>query len=254
MEPKQPFIEPNIPAKFLKPYDPVATEDAIYKMWLDSGYFNPDKLPERHKEPFSIVLPPPNVTGTLHLGHALEDSLQDAIVRYERMKGKKVLWIPGTDHAAIATQAKVEKEIYKNEGKSRHDLGRDEFMRRTREFAQKSHDTIIKQMKKMGVSVDWSREAYTFDEPRNLAVRTAFKKMFDDGIIYRKYRVVNWDPKGQTTISDDEIVYTENKGKFYTFKYSRETSLSPSPLPAQRPRWATRLWLYIRKMPDINNI
>src|SRR5690606_28164957 len=129
-------------------------------------------------------------------------------VRYARMKGYKTLWIPGTDHAAIATQSKVEGEIYKKEGKRRQDLGREELLRRVNEFAAQSHDSIINQLKKMGASLDWSREAYTLDEKRNLAVRTVFKKMYDDGIIYRGYRVVNWDPKGQTTISDDEIVYT----------------------------------------------
>ena len=205
--------------RLLKPYDPTTTEDKIYKLWEESGFFNPDNLPERHKENFSIVLPPPNVTGTLHLGHALEDSIQDIIVRYKRMAGFKTLWVPGTDHAAIATQSKVEKEIQKKEGKSRYDLGREEMLKRIEEFAKQSHDTIISQIKKMGASLDWSREAFTFDEKRNFAVKTAFKQMYDAGLIYRGNRIVNWDPKGQTTISDDETVYEEKKGKFYTFKY-----------------------------------
>lgn len=218
----KPYQEPNIPQKFLKPYDPATTEDIIYESWLNSGYFNPDNLPERHKVPFSIVLPPPNVTGVLHMGSAFMVAIEDVMVRYARMKGFKVLWIPGTDHAAIATQSKVENEIYKKEGKRRHDLGREELLRRINKFAGESHDNILHQLKKIGASLDWSREAYTLDYERNLAVRTAFKKMFDDGIIYRGYRVVNWDPKGQTTISDDEIVYTESKGKLYTFKYSKD--------------------------------
>lgn len=223
MDPKkQPFPEPNIPAKYLKPYDPAATEDHIYRDWLDSGYFNPDNLPERHKEPFSIVLPPPNVTGILHMGSAFMVAIEDIMVRYARMQGKKTLWVPGTDHAAIATQSKVEGEIYKKEGKRRHDIGREELLRRINAFAQESHDNIVNQLKKIGASLDWSREAYTLDEKRNLAVRTTFKKMYDDGIVYRGYRVVNWDPKGQTTISDDEIVYTPGKGKLYTFKYSKD--------------------------------
>ncbi|MFA6158299.1 MAG: valine--tRNA ligase [Candidatus Paceibacterota bacterium] len=224
--PNQPFKEPNIPQKFLKPYDPATTEDAIYQGWIDSGYFNPDNLPERHKVPFSIVLPPPNVTGILHMGSAFMVAIEDVMVRYARMKGFKTLWIPGTDHAAIATQSKVETEIYKKEGKRRHDLGREELLRRINEFASQSHDSIVHQLKKIGASLDWSREAYTLDNKRNFAVRTAFKKMYDDGIIYRGYRVVNWDPKGQTTISDDEIVYTEGKGKFYTFKYSKDFPIS----------------------------
>lgn len=214
--------------KFLKPYDPIATEDRIYEEWLKSGYFNPDNLPARHKEPFSIVLPPPNVTGILHMGSALMIAIEDIMVRYARMQGKKTLWIPGTDHAAIATQSKVEKEIQKAEGKSRHDLGREELLKRIDAFAKESHDHIVHQIRKLGASVDWSRESFTLDEQRNLAVRTVFKKMYDDGLIYRGYRVVNWDPKGQTTISDDEIVYEERKAKMYTFKYSKDFPISIS--------------------------
>ncbi len=214
--------------KFLKPYNPEETESRISKKWEDSGYFNPDNLPARHKEPFSIVLPPPNVTGVLHMGSALMLAIEDIMVRYARMKGMKTLWLPGTDHAAIATQAKVEKEIQKKEEKSRYDLGRKEMLKRIEAFAKESHDIIVGQIKKMGASVDWSREAFTLDEKRNFAVRTAFKKMYDDGLIYRGYRVVNWDPKGQTTISDDEIVYETRKSKLYTFKYSKDIPISIS--------------------------
>ena len=153
------------------------------------------------------------------MGHALMLTVEDIMIRFERMRGKKTLWLPGTDHAAIATQSKVEKDIQKKEGKTRHDLGREEMMRRIEAFAKESHDIIVSQIKVMGASCDWSREAFTLDEKRNLAVRTVFKKMYDDGLIYRGYRIVNWDPKGQTTISDDEIVYTEEKTKFYYFKY-----------------------------------
>ncbi|HVU06334.1 MAG TPA: valine--tRNA ligase [Candidatus Paceibacterota bacterium] len=230
MEPKQPFPQPyppaNIPAKFLKPYNPAATEDAVYKAWVDSGYFNPDKLPPRHATPFSIVLPPPNVTGTLHIGHAEMLVIQDILVRYKRMKGFKTLWLPGTDHAAIATQSKVETEIYKKEGKRRQDLGREELVKRVNQFAQESHDTITNQIKKMGASVDWSREAYTLDEKRGEAVFEAFKRMHGDALIYQGYRIVNWDPKGQTTISDDEIDYKEGAGQLYTFKYSKDFPIS----------------------------
>jgi valyl-tRNA synthetase len=224
--PKKPFTEPNIPAKFLKPYDPASTEQAIYDLWEKSGYFNPDKLPERHKQPFSVVLPPPNVTGTLHIGHASMLVIEDIMVRYKRMKGFKTLWLPGTDHAAIATQAKVESELYKKEGKRRQDIGREELIKRTNQFAKESHDTIVNQVRKMGASVDWSREAYTLDKPREKAVFEAFKRMHSDGLIYRGYRVINWDPKGQTTISDDEIVYVEGKGTLYTFKYSKDFPIS----------------------------
>lgn len=210
--------------KFLKPYDPNTTEPAIYKLWEKSGLFNPDECiskghTEKDAEPFSIVLPPPNVTGTLHLGHAAMLAVEDIAVRFNRMKGKKTLWIPGTDHAAIATQSKVEKIIKKEEDKSRHDLGREEFLKRVDAFAQESHDTIVEQIKAMGASVDWTREAFTLDKPREKAVYTAFKKMYDDKLIYQGDRIVNWDPKGQTVISDDEIVRQEEKSKFYYFKY-----------------------------------
>jgi valyl-tRNA synthetase len=209
-----------------KAYDAASVEEKIYKLWEDSGYFNPDNL--GGTEVFSMMLPPPNVTGTLHLGHAYEDTMQDIIARYQRMLGKKVLWLPGTDHAPIATESKVAKMIEKDEEKRKADLGRDEFVRRVKEFAQNSHDTIVSQVRRMGASVDWSREAYTFDEPRNLAVRTAFKRMYDLGLIYRGNRVINWDVKGQTTISNDEIVYLERPAKLYTFRYSKDFPIAIS--------------------------
>ncbi len=214
--------ETGIPSR----YDP-AGEDNIYGLWEKSGYFAPEKcaadgVSKPGAPAFSIVLPPPNVTGTLHMGHAEMLAIEDIMVRYHRMKGDRTVWIPGTDHAAIATQARVEKDLQKKEGKSRYDLGREEFMRRVEQFAKESHDTITNQIKKMGASVDWSREAFTLDAKRSLAVRTAFQKMYDAGLIYRGYRVVNWDPKGQTVISDDEIVYAERQAKLYTFKYSAD--------------------------------
>ena len=209
-----------------KAYEPKKYEDNIYKRWEDSEFFDPDKCVEKgiaskKAKHFSIVLPPPNVTGTLHMGHAAMLAIEDVMVRYHRMKGDRTLWVPGTDHAAIATQSKVEKIILKEEKKTRHDLGREELLKRVNKFAQESHDTIVHQTKKMGASLDWNREAFTLDEPRNLAVRTVFKKMYDDRLIYRGYRAVNWSVKGQSTLSDDEIVYSERTGKLYTFKYSK---------------------------------
>lgn len=219
--------------KFLKPYDPSATESHIYKEWEESGYFNPDRmvadgLTKPDAKTYSIVLPPPNVTGRLHMGHALMLAVEDVFVRTKRMQGYRTLWIPGTDHAAIATQSVVEKEISKKEGKSRHDLGREELLARIGTFANESHDTIVNQLKVMGASLDWSREAFTLDETRTRAVRTVFKQMYDAGLIYRGNRIVNWDPKGQTTISDDEIVHEERKSKLYTFKYSKDFPISIS--------------------------
>ncbi len=211
-----------------KPYDAKEHEARLYKRWEDSGYFNPNNLPSRHTTPFSIILPPPNVTGTLHCGHATMLAIQDTIVRFKRMQGFKTLWLPGTDHAAIATQSRVEKEISKKEGKSRYDLGREELLRRIGIFAQESHDTIVGQCKSIGSSLDWSREAFTLDEKRNKAVYKAFKEMYDLGLIYRGQRVINWDPKGQTTISDDEIVYEEREATLYTFKYSTDFPIAIS--------------------------
>lgn len=208
-----------------KAYDHSKVEDKIYKLWEESGYFNPDNL---QGEPYTIILPPPNVTGTLHNGHALMATIEDILIRYKRMQGFKTLWLPGTDHAAIATQSKVEKILDKEEGKKKRDLGREEFLKKVDKFAQDSHDTIINQLKKMGASLDWSREAFTLDDKRTLAVRTAFKTMFDLGLIERDHRVINWDVKGQTTISDDEIVYQERTSKLYTFKYSKDFPISIS--------------------------
>ena len=222
----------EINEKFLKPYSPKDTEDKIYKLWEESGFFNPDICVEKgiikdDAPHFSIVLPPPNVTGNLHTGHALMLVIEEILVRYKRMQGYKTLWLPGTDHAAIATQSKVEK-ILEKEKIRKADLGREEFLKRVKEFADNSHDQIVNQTKKMGASLDWSREAFTLDEKRNFAVRTAFKKMYDEELIYRGYRIVNWDPKGQTTISDDEIVNEERKAKLYTFKYSPDFPISIS--------------------------
>ncbi len=215
----------DIPSKFLSPYNPIETEQRIYSLWISKNSF----APTGNGNPFSIILPPPNVTGNLHMGHALGIAIQDALIRYHRMKGDNTLWLPGTDSAAIATQAKVEKDIYKKENKSRYDLGREELIRRINKFAEESHTIITSQIEKLGASLDWSREAYTLDTKRNLAVRTAFKKMFDDGLIYRGHRIVNWDPKGQTTISDDELVYKTEKTTFYYLKYGPFTIATARP-------------------------
>ncbi len=218
-------------------YDIAEVEARIAKKWEDAGYANPDVCIEKgvtapDAEPFSIVLPPPNVTGTLHMGHAAMLAVEDIMVRYARMMGRRTLWVPGTDHAAIATQSRVEKDIMKEEKKSRYDLGREELLRRVHAFAGNSHDTIVHQVKRMGASLDWSREAYTLDEPRERAVRTAFTTLYELGLIYRGDRVVNWDPKGQTTISDDEIVYEERTAKLYTFRYAKDF---PIPIATTRP-------------------
>ncbi len=225
--------QPAIPEVFLKPYSAQESEEKTYALWEESGYFNPDICVEKNitapnAETFSIVLPPPNVTGTLHMGHAAMLAIEDTLVRYHRMKGDRTLWLPGTDSAAIATQSKVEGIIYKEEKKNRHDLGREELLKRIDVFAEESKDTIINQTKRMGSSLDWSRYAFTLDEKRNRAVTEAFKRMYDAGLIYRGSRIVNWDPKGQTTISDDEIVYEERDAVLYTFKYSADFPIAIS--------------------------
>ncbi|MFA6393491.1 MAG: valine--tRNA ligase [Patescibacteria group bacterium] len=200
-----------------KTYNPAEHEDGIYEKWEQSGFFNPDNL---KGDPYSIMMPPPNVTGVLHLGHALENSLMDVMARYQRMCGKKVLLVPGTDHAAVATQAKVEKLLMEKGVKNpRQELGREGLLKEIKKYAEESKATILSQIRKMGTSCDWSRLAYTFDDERNLAVNTVFKKMYDDGLIYRGKRIVNWDAKLQTTISDDEIVWHEEKAPFYYLQY-----------------------------------
>lgn len=222
-----------MPKELDKAFEPKKYEDGIYQRWEESGFFDPDVCVEKgvtspDAEPFTIVLPPPNVTGTLHMGHAAMLAIEDLMIRYHRMKGDRTLWLPGTDHAAVATESKVEGLLIKEEGlkKPKEELGREAFLHRVKKFAQESHDTIVNQSKKMGSSLDWSREAYTLDDVRNKAVRTVFKKMYDDGLIYRGYRVVNWSVKGQSTCSDDELVYVERPSKLYTFKYSKDFPIS----------------------------
>lgn len=216
---------PEIPEKLTRAYDPQETEPRIYRTWEQSGYFTPERLIEdnviaANAPPYTIMMPPPNRTGILHMGHALMLTIEDILVRYKRMRGFRTLWLPGTDHAAIATQSKVEKELQKKEKKNRHDLGREEFLRRVVEFADDSHKTITDQVKRFGASCDWTREAYTLDEVRNRAVNEVFKRMYDDGLIYRGHRIVNWDPKGQTTVSDEEVDHREEKATLYTFRYA----------------------------------
>ena len=211
-----------------KAYCPKDHEDKIYEEWEKSGYFNPDNLDcTDEAENYSIVMPPPNVTGVLHMGHAAMIVFQDILIRSNRMRGKRTLWIPGTDHASIATTAKVEK-ILKEEGLTRHELGREKFLKRLEDFAQESHDTITAQIKKIGSSCDWSREAYTLDKTRSKAVNSVFKLMHDDGLIYRGDRIVNWCPRCQSTLADDEVEHKKQKTILYTFRYSNDVPFSIS--------------------------
>jgi valyl-tRNA synthetase len=202
--------------KLPKIYEASQYESDIYALWEKSGVFTAD--PHSHKEHFSISMPPPNETGTLHIGHALFLTLQDILSRHARQQGKDVLWLPGTDHAALAVNALVEKQLAE-EGTDKHQIGRDEFLRRTREFVGNSRETINSQVRAMGASVDWTRARYTLDDALNRTVNEVFVKMYNDGLIYRGHRIVNWDPNLETNVSDDEVVYKEEQGQFYTFKY-----------------------------------
>ena len=212
-------------------YDFAASEEALYAMWEDGKYFQPEtttdtdgvsfmsKPREERPNPFCVMMPPPNATGILHLGHAARMTTEDIMTRYHRMTGKPTLFLPGTDHAGIATQSKVEHILLEEEGKTRHDLGREAFLERVEAFVQDSQDTIRNQVRRTGASCDWSREAYTFSPKLNKGVNEIFARMFKDGLIYRGARSINWDPKLKTNVSDDEVEYKEEKSPFYTFQY-----------------------------------
>jgi valyl-tRNA synthetase len=200
-------------------YDPKSVEAPTYKKWLDAKAFHAAADGAGKGEAFSIVIPPPNVTGILHLGHVLNNTLQDVLARRARQQGKEVLWLPGTDHAGIATQAKVERELRQNEGKTRRDLGRDEFLKRVWDFKDKHGDIIIKQLKRLGCSCDWSRERFTMDEAYTKWVSHVFVELFKEGLIYRGKRMVNWCPVSLTALSDEEVIMTPQRSKLYFMKY-----------------------------------
>jgi valyl-tRNA synthetase len=203
-----------------KIYEPKEVEDKIYRFWQKSGFFNPDKLPAigTKNKSYTIVLPPPNVTGSLHMGHALNATIQDILIRKKRMQGFKTLWLPGTDHAGIATQNVVEKELRK-EGKTRFDLGREKFIERVWQWKEKYGDIILEQLKRLGVSCDWSRTGFTMDKGYAKAVESAFMHYREKGWIYRGERVVNWCPRCRTSLSDLELEYREEKGKLWHIRY-----------------------------------
>ena len=197
-----------------KTYNPQAIEQDWYQHWEDQGYFKA----QGHGDPYCIVIPPPNVTGSLHMGHAFQDTIMDMLIRYHRMKGDNTLWQPGTDHAGIATQMVVERQL-SAEAKSRHDLGRNAFIERIWQWRQASGGTITRQLRRMGTSADWSRERFTMDEGLSEAVQTVFIKLFDDDLIYRGKRLVNWDPVLQTAVSDLEVISEEENGHLWHIRY-----------------------------------
>ena len=200
-----------------KVYEPQQVESSIYEMWMENDCFK--ATPDPDKKPYSIVMPPPNVTGQLHMGHALDATLQDILTRYKRMQGYSALWLPGTDHAGIATQIKVEEELRVNEGKTRYDLGREKFLERVWAWKEKYGSRIVQQQKKLGVSCDWSRSRFTMDEGCSKAVREAFCEMYEKGLIYKGSRIINWCPHCLTALSDAEVEYTDKSGHLWYIRY-----------------------------------
>ncbi|HYG69024.1 MAG TPA: class I tRNA ligase family protein, partial [Anaeromyxobacteraceae bacterium] len=206
-------------APLAKGYEHREVEARWYRFWMERGFFHGDEN-DRSRPPFSIVLPPPNVTGQLHLGHALTATLQDVLIRWKRMSGFNTLWLPGTDHAGIATQMIVEKELQKTEGKSRHDLGREAFLRRVWTWKEKYGSRIGEQHQALGASLDWARERFTMDEGLSRAVREVFVRLYEEGLIYREKKLINWCPRCHTALSDLEVTHEEaHQGELWSFAY-----------------------------------
>ena len=214
-----------------KKYDPIKVEDKWYQFWMENDYFksSPDE-----REPYTIVIPPPNVTGVLHMGHMLNNTLQDVLVRRARMLGKNACWVPGTDHASIATEAKVVNKL-KQEGISKDDLTRDEFLKHAWEWKEKHGGIILDQLKKLGASCDWDRTSFTMDEKLSASVLEVFVDLYNKGLIYRGFRMVNWDPQAKTTVSDEEVIYKEVQSKLYYVNYQVENSEEFITIATTRP-------------------
>ena len=219
--------------ELLKTYNPSEIEDKIYANWVENKYFEADANSD--KEPFTIVIPPPNVTGQLHMGHALDETLQDILVRYKRMKGFETLWVPGTDHAGIATQIKVEEALRKEDGTTRYDLGREKFLEKVWDWKHQYGNRIINQLKKLGSSCDWSRERFTMDEGCSKAVKEVFVNLYNKGLIYQGNRIINWCPHCITALSDAEVEYTEQDGFFWHIKYPVKDSNEFVEIATTRP-------------------
>lgn len=216
-----------------KIYDPKQVEQKWYAYWEENGYFHAEV--DESKEPFCVVIPPPNVTGQLHMGHALDNTYQDILVRWKRMQGYNTLWLPGTDHAGIATQARVEDHIRATEGKTRHDLGREEFLKRTWAWKEDYGNQILNQLKKLGTSLDWERERFTMDEGCSRAVREVFVRLFEKGLIYQGHYSVNWCPQCSTTLSDIEVEHEDAAGKLYHIRYPLEDGSGYIQVATTRP-------------------
>ncbi len=219
---------PDVPEKFLKPYDPKAVEASIYKQWEESGYFNPDNLPQQDGEPFTIIMPPPNANGSLHAGHALFVTLQDIMTRFARMQGKKALWLPGADHAGFETQVVYERQLEK-EGRSRFEMPPEQLYKEIMEFTLANKSFMEGQLRQLGASCDWSREVFTLDEHVIKTVYSTFTKLNDDGLLYRGSRIVNWCPKHQTSLSNLETERISRTDKLYYLKYGPFTIATARP-------------------------
>src|SRR5512144_478812 len=223
-----------------KTYDFKSTEPRIYEMWERGGFFKPWNDPAQRDfdpnvKPFVISIPPPNVTGELHLGHAMFVSMEDLMIRYHRMKGIPTLWVPGSDHAGIATQLMVERHLLKTEEVTREELGREEFLKRTWDWKKKYGSMITNQIRRLGASCDWERERFTLDTGLSKAVREAFVRLYEKGLIYRGPRLINWSPGLRTAVSDLEVEYSEEQASLYYFKYMLKGSDEFIPVATVRP-------------------
>ncbi|NQU07641.1 MAG: class I tRNA ligase family protein, partial [Candidatus Abyssubacteria bacterium] len=205
-----------------KVYDPHAVEEKWYRYWLEKKYFHSKPNPD--KKPYCIVIPPPNVTAELHMGHAFNNTIQDIFIRYHRMRGEESMWMPGTDHAGIATQNVVERSLAKDEGVTRHDLGREEFVGRVWQWREKYGSQITSQLKRLGCSCDWDRERFTMDEGLSRAVTEVFVRLHEKGLIYRGEYIINWCPRCQTALSDEEAVHRDHDGNLWHIRYPLKDS------------------------------
>ncbi|MBQ3969362.1 MAG: class I tRNA ligase family protein, partial [Clostridia bacterium] len=215
-----------------KAYDPAKFENRIYDFWMKNGYFHAEI--DKDKKPYTIVMPPPNITGQLHMGHALDNTLQDILIRFKRMQGFSALWLPGTDHASIATEAKI-VEAMRKEGITKEDIGREKFLERAWAWKAEYGGRIVKQLRKIGSSADWERERFTMDEGCNKAVKEVFVRLYEKGLIYRGERIINWCPKCLTSISDAEVEYEEQAGHFWHLRYPLKDGSGYINLATTRP-------------------
>ena len=221
-----------MPKELPKTYEPKAVEARLYQFWQDNGYFHTERDPD--KKPFTIVMPPPNVTGQLHMGHAMDAAMQDVLIRFKRMQGYAALWVPGVDHAGIATQIRVEEELRK-EGLSRYDLGRERFLEKVWDWKHKYGNRIVEQQKKLGASCDWERARFTMDEGCSKAVREVFVNLYEQGLIYKGSRIINWCPHCVTALSDAEVEYVDKPGSLWHIRYPLADGMGEVVVATTRP-------------------